>query len=179
MKIRNGFVSNSSSSSFVVAFPKKPENQQELQDMMFTSFQQSISLYDNNVSTEEICRLVFHEICDQEESANEDEIADHFYGLRDQELSSVFGGTPYVLDRAPKRKDFDTNDEFEEADRSFWRNESDEDLRYAKERAQEFMKENKGAFILCTSYSDHKKIESIMEHGNIFRNLEHIKIDNH
>lgn len=34
MKKRNGFVSNSSSSSFIVTFPKKPENKEELAEMM-------------------------------------------------------------------------------------------------------------------------------------------------
>lgn len=34
MKIRKGFVSNSSSSSFVVTFPKKPETKEELAGMM-------------------------------------------------------------------------------------------------------------------------------------------------
>ncbi len=36
MKIRNGFVSNSSSSSFVVLFPKKISNYDELFKMMWT-----------------------------------------------------------------------------------------------------------------------------------------------
>ena len=35
MKIRNGFVSNSSSSSFVVAFPKMPKDVQELKQILF------------------------------------------------------------------------------------------------------------------------------------------------
>ncbi|KKK77527.1 hypothetical protein LCGC14_2852710, partial [marine sediment metagenome] len=35
MKIRQGFISNSSSSSFIVAFPKIPKNQNELQTMLF------------------------------------------------------------------------------------------------------------------------------------------------
>ena len=35
MKIRNGFVSNSSSSSFIIALPKKPESVKELQKMFF------------------------------------------------------------------------------------------------------------------------------------------------
>jgi len=35
MKIRNGFVSNSSSSSFLVAFDRTPESAEDLHDMMF------------------------------------------------------------------------------------------------------------------------------------------------
>ena len=35
MKIRNGFVSNSSSSSFIVVFDKRPDSVEELKDMMF------------------------------------------------------------------------------------------------------------------------------------------------
>ena len=35
MKIRTAFVSNSSSSSFVVAWPKKPETIEETKGMMF------------------------------------------------------------------------------------------------------------------------------------------------
>lgn len=35
MKTRNGFVSNSSSSSFIIAFPHKPENVDELRTMVF------------------------------------------------------------------------------------------------------------------------------------------------
>jgi hypothetical protein len=35
MKIRNGFVSNSSSSSFVVVFPKKPDSIEELNEGVY------------------------------------------------------------------------------------------------------------------------------------------------
>jgi hypothetical protein len=37
MKIRQGFVSNSSSSSFVVAFPRRPKDAADLQDLVFGS----------------------------------------------------------------------------------------------------------------------------------------------
>lgn len=35
MKMRNGFVSNSSSSSFIIAFPKKPETKEDIKSMVF------------------------------------------------------------------------------------------------------------------------------------------------
>lgn len=39
MKIRNGFVSNSSSSSFILYFKEKPKGKEELKTLMFTSKQ--------------------------------------------------------------------------------------------------------------------------------------------
>jgi len=35
MKVRNGFVSNSSSSSFIVAWNKKPESVEEVKNILF------------------------------------------------------------------------------------------------------------------------------------------------
>jgi len=46
MKIRNGFVSNSSSSSFVIAFPKKPKNFADVYEMMFHGKEGGIQPYD-------------------------------------------------------------------------------------------------------------------------------------
>lgn len=46
MKTRNGFVSNSSSSSFVVSFPKKPTDFADVYEMMFSSKNGKIQPYD-------------------------------------------------------------------------------------------------------------------------------------
>ena len=53
MKTRNGFVSNSSSSSFVVAFPRLPETPRDVMDMMFpeSADQDIIKCFDHK----EIC----------------------------------------------------------------------------------------------------------------------------
>ena len=51
MKIRNGFVSNSSSSSFIVAFPKMPDSKEELKSFLNSDI--DISYYDKEPYTQQ------------------------------------------------------------------------------------------------------------------------------
>jgi hypothetical protein len=72
MKTRNGFVSNSSSSSFVVAFPKKPKNEEEVYQMMFNGEDGSINPYPESYSDmthREIAIRVFEDL--QSDQSNE------------------------------------------------------------------------------------------------------------
>ena len=63
MKIRNGFVSNSSSSSFVVAFPKKPKSFDDVYEAMFNSKDGGISVYDyDGMSHNQIAMRVWEDI---------------------------------------------------------------------------------------------------------------------
>lgn len=64
MKIRSGFVSNSSSSSFILALPKIPDNIQELKEMLLddpdTLFHKT---YDNElIPINEIVNVIFNDI---------------------------------------------------------------------------------------------------------------------
>jgi hypothetical protein len=60
MKQRNGFVSNSSSSSFVVVFPRKPRSQKDVFKMMFGNHENLPSFVSDTVlSTEEAARIVW------------------------------------------------------------------------------------------------------------------------
>ena len=64
MKIRAGFVSNSSSSSFVVAFPKQPESAQDVLEMLFPGQKPDdiISIYDYSKTCKEIADRVWVDV---------------------------------------------------------------------------------------------------------------------
>jgi hypothetical protein len=67
MKVRQGFVSNSSSSSFVVAFAKVPQSREELKALLWGS-QERLSIYDDGITTEEASRTLW---CDLQEAMKE------------------------------------------------------------------------------------------------------------
>lgn len=64
MKTRNGFVSNSSSSSFVVVFPKCPESTSEVLKYMFEGKEGGVSLdyYGDGYSYNQIAERVYEDI---------------------------------------------------------------------------------------------------------------------
>ena len=66
MKIRSGFVSNSSSSSFVVAFPKKPKSVEDVIEMLFGNRDGSdmVDRYDGSFPQRKISEQVFKDIQD-------------------------------------------------------------------------------------------------------------------
>ncbi len=64
MKIRSGFVSNSSSSSFIVAFEKLPESAEEIKQMLFGN-QEIVYCYDECRSANDIAERVFQDFQEQ------------------------------------------------------------------------------------------------------------------
>lgn len=178
MKTRQGFVSNSSSSSFVVAFPKKPSSPEELRNMMFTSYQYHIKHYDEAVPVETICQTVYQEICDQIASASVEEVEECLRGYYYYYLYDVLQDRGYGRTKI-KEEDFDTKEEFIAAMNKDYEEKDRRAAKFQKEKALEFIEENRDKFILCTEYEDHSILESIMEHGNIFRNLKYIRVSHH
>jgi len=72
MKVRNGFVSNSSSSSFIVAFEKRPNNSDEVEKLLY-----DISVR-SHINTSVIAEKVYNDLSIN--SATLDEIADAISG---------------------------------------------------------------------------------------------------
>jgi hypothetical protein len=184
MKIRTGFVSNSSSSSFVVLFPKEPKNSIDVRNMLFKAnenFFQNPYVYDDSDesdfgwSTEVVAETVWKDICNQEKNDFE------------KAKEMITSGTLYG-EGAP---DYDDYDHIKDWDKKMEVYHSDMN-RFAEKKMKEFFnlrklklqkinKEQIDDIVLyCFEYSDNDgTYNAALEHGDLFRNLKHITISNH
>lgn len=65
MKKRQGYVSNSSSSSFVVILPRKPKSKKDTQDILFSGKDGGFSVYDmDGLSFSQISEIVYNDVKD-------------------------------------------------------------------------------------------------------------------
>jgi len=74
MKIRTGFVSNSSSSSFLVAWDKKPESVEEVCEILFGNSSLH-SYYDDTFPTIELAEVIFNDTTEASKDAIYDEVS--------------------------------------------------------------------------------------------------------
>lgn len=205
MKIRNGFVSNSSSSSFIVMFPKKPETVEELLGYMFPGaskkdiFENPWNWDDEIYTKGQIAKSIFAKI--------------DSYSFSVQDLKECFENGLYHYNDYPYNY-FDNNGEIKQKLPGFqydyyidkyigfdkkllnrlkmkqenlhWSNKmSREEYNDALEAiietdVQKFMETHGDKYIFICILSDNDgTYESILEHGEIFKNLEHIRISHH
>lgn len=165
MKIRNGFVSNSSSSSFIVAFSKEPTSVEEVQKEVFKELEYVGQPYDSFTvfSTTYLAKIIFEDI--QKQKPN----------IEESIIDSVEGGW---FKGHVDYKDFETpgnkNGAFD------WEGYDKANKVAAKKVTDKFIEDNKDKFIYVFSFSDNDPDPySTLEHGEIFRNLNHIQTSYH
>lgn len=170
MKYRSDFVTNSSSSSFVVAFETRPKSVEEVKRLLFGDVDNIdyIFNYENNkksFSTLDMATIVFNDIKTQK--AN-----------NIKEISNAFKGN---LDGSPNYDDFKLPTKTEQGYTDYdWKEYQKACDKFQNEKTKEFLNKFKNFKIYCFEYSDNDgSLMSHMEHGDIFNNLNHIRISNH
>lgn len=177
MKIRNGFVSNSSSSSFVVAFPRIPKDANDVRNMLFSPEEEFFySPYgDDYYNVIEVANTVWNDICNQIVNDFESAKREFEYGTIDDVDAPNYNDYYYIKDYEKRYDAYDTAKE-----------------EYAKKKIKEFFNTRKlklkkinqekvdDIAIYVFEYSDNDgSYGATLEHGNLFRRLKHVRISKH
>jgi len=208
VKTRKGFVSNSSSSSFIVAFEKVPDALHEVFELMFDKDEKVIDLYDSKYDTTTIAQIVYRDIqrimddtdptpfseryTKEGKIISEEELAKHI-------ATGSFDGMPESmwndrnresekLTRQARKEGVDnpwTDDKWKELIKKAYDKEWKEYDKQTNESAREkvakpFWEKHRDKTLLVFEYSDNDgSLYSTMEHGDIFNKLPHIRISHH
>ena len=176
MKIRRGHVSNSSSSSFVVAFDRMPSSEDELRQLMFGDDEYWFDYHDGRYPTREIARIIydglFHlsvkdeyghidegrisyedalNVMREGHTRNEPEYPYHLYGLYKSDRQKYDVLYQQYLSLCEKEKESLRNAMFSPTDLLF-------------------------KFEFCDGDGG---FWAMMEHSGIFERLRHIRVDKH
>lgn len=180
MKIRTGFVSNSSSSSFVIAFPHKPESVEDLKEMMFGKQEWHYAGFygeedETDFPTQTIVETVFKDI--GKEATPEEVYESIRNGWFDPYLiPEMFPGH---YDSFEKTRGLTFEKDKDEMNR-IWKEAESINNKRAKNIADAFRKGFKDQYIVVLSYSDNDgRLYTILEHSNVFYRLDHIRTSYH
>lgn len=185
MKIRQGFVSNSSSSSFIVCFPRVPKDLMDVQEMMFGRDGGAVTagFDDGSYSATDVAGTVWRDI-EQSEPLTKEQIAEamgsYFDGNLDMEQAPEYPHIPGSLYRK-----YDGDYRAMEKDPEYlrykdlqeqWRKDFEA---WQKRAAEKFVNEHKGVYYQF-EYSDNDgAYYATLEHGNTFENLPYIRVSHH
>ena len=167
MKTRQGFVSNSSSSSFVVAFPHKPADEAELRSFLF---------FDKD--TKYPSPWKGDSFCDTDSWPVEDVVKAVWAQMesckpltREDSLWLMHG----FLHGCPDMNKF--TKENSDIDWKAWQKARNE---YSVKVHEKFVADNPDSKLFGFEFSDNRgEFESALEHGDVFRRLKHVIISNH
>ncbi len=197
MKIRNGFVSNSSSSSFVVAFPVIPQSVDEVRKLLFgdavyfstNEYNEGIrdACWERPIEECEKCSERFTCFTQKKRGYPTLQIATTVWN----DLKNQKPNRPIVIGRTIRHGWFEGKPDYfgeefqtgKTGDRLKDFNSKKYDRRCRVEAGgikKRFLAEHPDAFIYVFSYADEDgQYGSTLEHGGIFDKLPHIQISYH
>jgi hypothetical protein len=175
MKMRTGFVSNSSSSSFIVAFPKRPTSVDEVEELLFGELEgEHIDDWTKKVvcTNREIAALVYGAI-----------LAQNDCGPMEEDIVKELMYYNYKGRSKPVKPYADWHD------KKAVKNQDRRERRIVEKDVKKFLKDNHvwtldspdddRGVVYTFEFSDSSKMGSILEHDGIFARLPHFRASKH
>lgn len=196
MKTRAGFVSNSSSSSFLVVFPRRPKSTIDLKKMVYGASEEISKTYSEKekISTDVLAAHMWDQIRNKKPAGKQEMCAFlsngyEVYEEAEKEAYSKMVIKPLEHSEREKRKREIINKEdikkFEEEQlklsRELWKSADIIAKRMGKKRAEEFAKKHvkKNSFVCVFEFEDHSDVGCQLEHGDTFRNFPNVTVSHH
>jgi len=179
VKIRNGFVSNSSSSSFIIAVPKDVNSRGKLQDLLFSNqvIYPNPHYWDGNDTAgwavSDVATIVWKDI-DQPSKTKEELVDGNMHGytpeytMAERKVCSEYGVKDiYNIDnKEDRQKAYELSEQYR--------------AELSTNVIDGFVSNNPYCNFYMVEYSDNDgEMFSAMEHGDLFDRIPHIRISHH